>query len=267
MSNRAPTHIHNPNMELSDLLTSLTAAESAILPPLTNLLTALCTEIRLLTARVSALESTQTSTTPTRTPNRVCPQTPPTPSSALTQPPPTNPANQPPPASRLKRPRRSSRRRERLSLDTLYPLHPPRDLANTPVHAFSTPLRDLTNAPLQHLTNTPPPQTPLCKTRIPKTPAAAVRLATAIRAEQASRAAPSALKSVVRGAARDALSAKTCPECEQFFRREAAAFPQPALQYERFLKTACKHRAEVLAPDTPPAYWQLTFEDTLTQPP
>lgn len=74
-------------------------------------------------------------------------------------------------------------------------------------------------------------------------------------------------KDVVRGRDRWALTAQACHECETFFRSEANSRPEDPGWYARMLQKACRHRFKTLPPATPPGYYDLTFDETETQPP
>ncbi|PXF43697.1 hypothetical protein BWQ96_06527 [Gracilariopsis chorda] len=94
----------------------------------------------------------------------------------------------------------------------------------------------------------------------------AVRAAHSILERQRQRDTPR-VQRPLRGRDRNGLDARSCVECERFFRTEAAAHDNPQLVYQQLLKSACRHRTEYEQPATPDNFWQLTFEETATQPP
>lgn len=94
----------------------------------------------------------------------------------------------------------------------------------------------------------------------------AVRAAHSILHRQRERDTPR-VQRPLRGRDRHALNTRSCVECERFFRAEAAAHDNPQLAYQQLLKSACRHRTEYEQPATPENFWQLTFEETATQPP
>lgn len=104
-----------------------------------------------------------------------------------------------------------------------------------------------------------------------RTAGAAVRAAEDIQAAQRRSEIGQHVQEVVRGAERAALSAHVCPECETFFRSEAASRSNPDLAYRDLVQAAGRHRCRHKAPATPEDFWKLSFDTTdsadSTQPP
>lgn len=290
-----------PMSALRSHLCAVTAATNVLIPDLHLLLSGIIAELAsvqkahaILTKRVNAIShstavvataaTTISSPTPHSSPDTT--QSPPAPrqSPNPTTPGLLSPAPLETPPTRLKRPRRPSRRRtgtpppKRPSSLSHRRSAPP--TPNTPaVISFSTPTqparhsapsciaRDKSSAKRSsspsYYPRTPVVQNPPAVEGF-ATPAQAARAAANLRRRQQS--APRCA-GASRDSSRRSLPAVACPECCAFFRQEAAASQDPEAAYERLVNKACRHRYEHPRQSTPEGYWDLSFDETQTQPP
>lgn len=60
---------------------------------------------------------------------------------------------------------------------------------------------------------------------------------------------------------------KTCQQCQNLFRAQAAKAVDPHEAFQVLLKEGCSHQEKISGPRTPEGYWALDFSETPTQSP